>query len=222
MRDDTLYGCFGFPLLLRSVSRRLHRHRDGNREGLQVGYADVEGAEAEEFGATFGVAVQDDGWAAAAQLRDLHFAPGHTVDAGTQGLADGFLGGESPGETCCLAPALAYFHLGVDAPQEPLAVMLVDLSHAVNLDDVDADGDIDTLWCVKWRRQTGNTCRPEEPVGDGDPRLAHKWREDQRCIILVVHVYALSRATATDMPDCASQGDREGRPYPTHIPVMIV
>src|SRR5579871_5201668 len=113
---------------LSALSRRkrgLHGHRDGDRKGLQVGDAHVEGAQTKQFGSLASVAMQGDGRATAAQLHDLHLAPSHAVNAGSQRLADGLLGGETPRQSRRLAPALANLRLRKDALEEPLAMMLV-------------------------------------------------------------------------------------------------
>src|SRR5207248_609236 len=136
------------------------------------------------FGAAFGVAVQGDGRAAAAQLHHFHFVPGYAVNAGTQSFADGLLSGETPGQAGGFAPALAHLHLGKDALEEAFPVMLIDFAHAVHLDNVDANRYIDALRLVQGRGQSGYACRAKKPVGDGDAGLTHQRGKDQGLVII--------------------------------------
>src|SRR5579883_1274568 len=93
----------------------LNGNGDGDGEVLEIGHADIEGAEAQQFGAAFRVAVQAHRGATAAQLHNLHFAPGHAVNAGTQRLADGLFGSETACQPLRLAPALPRLNLSEDA-----------------------------------------------------------------------------------------------------------
>src|SRR5579875_3724771 len=181
------------------VGGRLQGYGNRNREGLKVGDADVEGGQAEQLGAFLGVAVKADGGAAAAQLHNLHFAPGYAMQARV------------------LAPALADFCLGEDASQKALAVMLVNLAHAVNLDDINADRDIDALSWMQRRGQTRQTRRAEKPVGDGFARLAYKRRKQYWRIF--IHRYFLSISAGEGRAFVLLGGSTEGagsvpRPIP--------
>src|SRR5579884_496352 len=128
---------------LRSIG--LCSYRYGNREMGQVGHADIEGADAKLFSSLFSFTMKTYRRASAAQLHDLHLAPGNAVNAGTKGFADGLFSGKAGGETIHLSPALLYLSLSEDAPQETFAVMLVDFAHAVYLNDVNTYCDVDSL-----------------------------------------------------------------------------
>ncbi len=145
---------------------------DSNGEGGEIGHADVEGADTEQFGALLRPAVEGDGRATAPQLYDLHFAPADAVQAGSQGFADGLFGGKTSSETLDFAAALANLNFGVDALEKALPMMGEDFTHAINFDDVDANGDIDALRHRERSGQSGDTPRdPKSQSGIASPGL---------------------------------------------------
>src|ERR1700736_3019731 len=97
--------------------------------------------------------MQSDGRATAAQLHHLHLAPRHTTYTSTKGLADGFFGGETPGQPRGLAPALAQLHLSKYALEETFPVRLINLAHTLDLDDINANRHINALRHMQRRAQ---------------------------------------------------------------------
>ena len=93
----------------------LNSHCDGDGELFQVGNTDIEGADAKQLGTALCIAVQADRGTPAAQLHYFHLAPGNTVDAGAEGLADGLFGSKSSCQPRCFAATLPYFRLGIDS-----------------------------------------------------------------------------------------------------------
>src|SRR5215469_6120627 len=82
--DKTLLLCF--CSLCGKRWSNLYRHSNGNRERLQIGNANIESVQAELLGALFRVTVQAHRGATAAQLHNLHLAPGYAVQTSTQGF----------------------------------------------------------------------------------------------------------------------------------------
>jgi hypothetical protein len=56
------------------------------------------------------------------------------------------------------------FVLGEDTGEEALTVFLVDLAHALDLDNIDTYRHIHSLGEMKGCRQTSCSCWPEEPI----------------------------------------------------------
>src|SRR5690349_8194806 len=105
-----------------SWKRCLSCYGNGDGEFGKVGDTDIEGGEAEEFGAAFGVAVQDHGGPSTAQLHNLYLAPGYAMEACAQGLTDCLFGGKAAGQARRphhpSPAALLGLFFGEDAPEE--------------------------------------------------------------------------------------------------------
>src|SRR5579885_1550839 len=198
------------------IASHLQGHRDRDRESLEIGDTDIEGGQAEQFRAFFRVAVETHGGATAAQLHDLHLAPGHAVQAGAQRLADRLFGSEPPGQARDLTPALAHLYLREDAFEKALAVSLIDLAHSIDLDDIDADRDVNASRGVQGRGQARQPCRPKQPVGNALARTAHQRRE-QDWRLLVHQLLSISAVSGCVL--MLSEGSTEGAgPVPRPMP----
>src|SRR6266568_1605074 len=113
------------------------------------------------------------------QLDDFHLAPGNTMDASTERLTDSFFGSKAPGKPCCLATTLPHLCFCENPLQKTLTMVLEDLAHAVNFDDIDTNSNIHTLWGTQWRRQTCHSSRPKQPIRNGLSRLAYQRRKQK-------------------------------------------
>jgi hypothetical protein len=112
------------------------------------------------------------------------------MQTGAQRFADRLFGSETTSQARDLASTLANFHFGEDTLEKTFAVVRVDLAHAIDLDNIDTDRDIDAPRCVQGRGQTRQARWPEKPVGNSFPGLAHeRCKQDWR---VFVHLFALN------------------------------
>jgi hypothetical protein len=110
----------------------------------KVGHTDIEGADTKELGTLPSFSVKAYRRAAAAQLHYFHLTPGNAVYTSAKGFADRFLCCKASSKTVDLPSALHYFSLSEDTLKKTFAVMLKDLAHAVDLDDVNAHRNVDS------------------------------------------------------------------------------
>src|SRR5256714_12485671 len=145
------------------------------------------------------------------------------MEASPQGLTDRLLGSKATSQARCphcpSPAALLYLFFGEDTLQKTLAMSLEDLPHPAYLDEIDTNGDIDTLGWMQWCRQACHSCRSKEPVGHSHSWLAYQWRKQQRQIVFHYFPFPPSRSKRCGWLVLSPGGRTEGaRPVPLPIP----
>ena len=97
----------------------------------------------------------------------------------TQRLTDSLFSGETACYFERLATTLLNLLFREDALQETFAVMSKNAAHTLDLDDVDADGNVDTLRWKERRGKIGHACYAEKVSSKRSAWLTHEGRKEQ-------------------------------------------
>lgn len=119
-----------------------------------MGEADVNPAQADGGAPLGGFAVQVHKRLAALIRQNLDLPPGEASGARAERLHDGLLGGEPGGKFGDPTAAKGHLLGSVDPGEEAVRVLAKHLPHAIDLDNVDADGELHAADCTDRLRYT--------------------------------------------------------------------
>jgi DNA-binding transcriptional ArsR family regulator len=170
----------------------LDPHRYSNRERRQIRNTHIKSTQSQFLCMCTRIAIQSHTGTPRAQLHDLQFTPGDTMHACSQGFADGFLGSETARYFERLATTLLDLRFSKDALQEAVAVVGEDATNTRDLDDVDANSNIDALCRKQGSRKIDR--RTEEVCSKRHAWLAHQRCKEQWPIF--IHYFSSSNASA--------------------------